>query len=223
MPTLGSTCTPGGGPPKMQGKVALERGRMQLARLGEPLRGVTMRVAATPDGVIRLEELTARGSTGKLDAKGVVRLDGLDLASARLNLRIPKGDPFPVDIDGQAIGEVDAQIDIAADMTPDKRALNVRVDIPRLHTELPLSSSNKPQELGEAERIRVGYFRRPRQFVILPKDAEDLESEEEAPPAKERTTTDHRRSPRRRRGNSPRNESSHCGDRRSEDRNWQTT
>jgi translocation and assembly module TamB len=180
---------PGGGPPKMQGNIALERGRMQLARLGEPLHGVTLRVAVTPDGVIKLDDLTAHGSTGKLNAKGVVRLNGLDLVAARLNVRIPKSDPFPVDIDGQAVGEIDADINIAADMTPDKRALNVKVDIPRLHTELP-ESSNKPQELGEAEKIRVGYFRRPRQFVILPKDAEDLKDEdEEAPPEKEPTAT----------------------------------
>jgi len=180
--------TPGGGPPKMQGNIALERGRMQLARLGEPLHDVTMRVTVTPDGVIKLDDLTAHGSTGKVNAKGVVRLNGLDLVAARASIRIPKSDPFPVDIDGQAVGEVDADIDITADMTPDKRALNVKVDIPRLHTELP-QSTNKPQELGEAEKIRVGYFRRPRQFMILPKDAEDLKDEEEAPPEKEPTAT----------------------------------
>jgi translocation and assembly module TamB len=180
--------TPGGGPPKMQGNIVLERGRMQLARLGEPIHNVTMRVAVTPDGVIKLDDLTAHGSTGKLNVKGVVRLNGLDLVAARASIRIPKNDPFPVDIDGQAVGEIDADIDIAADMTPDKRALNVKVDIPRLHTELP-QSTNKPQELGEAEKIRVGYFRRPRQFIILPKDAEDLKDEEEAPPEEKPTAT----------------------------------
>jgi hypothetical protein len=170
-----------GGPPKLRGSVNLERGRLQLARLGEPLHGVNMRVALSPDGVIRLEDLTAQGSTGRLQAKGVVRLNGFDLVGARVNLIIPKSDPFPLDIDGQAVGEIDADIGIAADVTPDQRTMNVKVDIPRLHAQLPLASSNKPQELGEADKIRVGYFRRPRQFVILPKDAEDLE--EKASPA----------------------------------------
>ena len=174
--------TPDGGAPKMSGHVALERGRIQLVRLGEPLRDVTAKIAVTPDGVVRLEDLTAHGSSGKLNAKGVARLNGLDLVAARASLSIPKGDPFPLDIDGQSIGEIYGNVEIAADMTPDKRALNVKVDIPRLHAELPLSSSNKPQDLGEAERIRVGYFRRPRQFIILPKDAEDLKDDDDAPP-----------------------------------------
>jgi translocation and assembly module TamB len=182
--------TPGGGAPKMRGTIALERGRMQLVRLGEPLHGVTARVAVTPDGIIRLEDFTAHGSTGKLNVNGVVRLNGLDLVAARANVRIPKNDPFPIDIDGQAVGEIDGDITISADMTPDKRALNVKVDIPHLHTDMPLGSSNKPQELGEAEKIRVGYFRRPKQFIILPKDAEDLKGDDDdSPPSDEPATT----------------------------------
>jgi translocation and assembly module TamB len=67
--------------------------------------------------------------------------------------------------------------------------MNVKVDIPRLHAQLPLGSSNKPQELGEAEKIRVGYFRRSRQFVIVPKDAEDLKEKEGPSTEKAPTTT----------------------------------
>jgi translocation and assembly module TamB len=114
-------------------------------------------------------------------------LNGFDLVGARANLTIPKNDPFPLDIDGQAVGEIDADISVAADVTPDRRTMNVKVDIPRLHVQLPLASSNTPQELGEADKIRVGYFRRPRQFVILPKDAEDLE--EKASPAEGQAPT----------------------------------
>ncbi len=114
-------------------------------------------------------------------------MNGFQLAAARASIRIPKNDPFPVDIDGQAIGEVDAVVDISADMSPDQSTMNVKIDIPSLHAELPLASSNSPQELGEAEKIRVGYFRRPRQFVILPKDAEDL-SDKQPPPVEEGAT-----------------------------------
>ncbi|MET0592658.1 MAG: translocation/assembly module TamB domain-containing protein [Polyangiaceae bacterium] len=175
------------GAPKLQGKIALDRGKLQLARLGEPLRDVNLHVTLAPDGVIRLDDLKAQGTTGRINAKGVVRMNGFQLSGARASIRIPKNDPFPVDIDGQAIGDVDASIDVTADVTPDQRTLNVKIDIPTLHTQLPLASSNKPQELGEADKIRVGYFRRTRQFVILPKDAEDLE-EKEPPPADEEST-----------------------------------
>lgn len=163
-----------GAAPKLKGQIALEEGRMQLTRVGEPLHGVTAKIALSPDGVVRLEDLTAQGSSGRINAKAVVRLNGFQLTGARASVRIPKNDPFPFDVDGQAIGEIDGAIDVTADMTPDQKQMNVKVDIPRLHTQLPLASSNSPQELGEAEKIRVGYFRRARQFVELPKDAEDL-------------------------------------------------
>ena len=177
------------GPPKMQGSVTFDRGRFQLARVGEPMHGATARVTFAPDGVIRLEDFVAQGSSGRINAKGVARLNGFQLVGARANIRIPKSDPFPLDIDGQPIGEINADISIAADMTPDQRAMNVKIDIPRLHLELPLASSNKPQELSEAEKVRVGYFRRPKQFVILPKDAEDLKGREPPPPGAEARQT----------------------------------
>jgi translocation and assembly module TamB len=181
--------TPGQDAPKMQGKAVLDRGFAQLNRLGEPLHGIRLRVALSPDGAIKLDELTAQGTTGKVQAKGDAKLNGMQLANARLNITIPKNDPFPVDIDGQAVGDVDADINVTAAATPDQRALNVKVDIPRLHVQLPVEPKNKPQELGEADKIRVGYFRRPHQFVILPKDAEDLEKGDDEASEKPQTTT----------------------------------
>jgi translocation and assembly module TamB len=178
-----------GGAPKLRGNVSFEKGRVQLARMGEPLHGVAARVVLSPDGVVRLEDFVAQGSTGRINAKGVVRLNGFDLVGARANIQIPKNDPFPLDVDGQTVGEIDADINIAADVTPDRRTMNVKIDIPRLHTALPLASSNKPQELGEADKIRVGYFRRSKQFVILPKDAEDLDDKDEPATEEAPTTT----------------------------------
>jgi translocation and assembly module TamB len=178
-----------GGTPQMRGNITLDRGRIQLARLGEPLHDVKMRIALTPDGVVRLEDITAQGSSGRLNAKGVVRLNGFQLVGAKASISIPKNDPFPVDVDGQAVGDVDADINITADVTPNRRTMNVKVDIPRLHTQLPLAASNKPQELGEADKIRVGYLRRPKQFVILPKDAEDLKEDDAPTDAEPPTTT----------------------------------
>src|SRR6185503_17644377 len=121
-----------GGAPKMRGNITLERGRVQLARMGEPLHGVTARVDFSQDGVVRLHDLVAQGSSGRINAKGVVRLNGFQLVGARATVSIPKNDPFPLDIDGQAVGEIDADISVAADVTPDGRTMNVKVDIPRL-------------------------------------------------------------------------------------------
>jgi translocation and assembly module TamB len=170
----------GGGPPNMKGTVTLRDGTVQLTKLGEPLHGVNMKVVVTPDGLVRLDDLTAHGSSGTLSMKAAARLNGFDFVGARANLRIPHRDPLPVDVDGQDIGDVDGDIALSVDRSPDGRLTKVAVDIPRLHTDLPLSSSHKAQELGEAKGVRIGYFRRPRQFVLLPMNAEDLKEDDEA-------------------------------------------
>src|SRR5262249_7249311 len=89
-------------------------------------------------------------------------------------LRIPRRDPLPVDVDGEDVGDVDGDVAVSVDRSPDGRTTKVAVDIPTLHVDLPLSSSHKVQELGEAKGVRIGYFRRQRQFVLLPMNAEDL-------------------------------------------------
>jgi translocation and assembly module TamB len=181
--------TPGQGAPRIRGNFALERGSAHLTRVGEPLHAIRLRVALAPDGSIRLQELSGEGSTGRFRAQGAAKLDGLRLANAQLNITIPKNDPFPVDVDGQAIGYIDTDVKVTAESTADQRALHVKVDIPRLHAQLPIEPKNKPQELGKADKISVGYFRRPHQFVILPKDAEDLEQHDDKPSEKPGTTT----------------------------------
>src|SRR5258708_18418406 len=153
----------------------MTEGRVQLARLGGPSQAVTAKIVLTPDGVVRLDDVTANGSTGKVMANGVAHLQGFQLASARAAVRIPKTNPLPVDIDGVEIGDVDGDINISVDSSPNRRETNVKVDIVRLHTLLPDSSTHKVQELGEAKEIRVGFQRRPTLFVRLPKDADDLE------------------------------------------------
>jgi translocation and assembly module TamB len=164
----------GGGPPNMKGTLTLRDGTVQLARLGEPLHGVNMNIVVTPDGLVRLDDLTAHGSSGTLAAKAIARLDGLDFVGARANLRIPRRDPLPVDLDGQDMGDVDGEMSLSVDRSADRRITKIAVDVPVLHADLPLSSSHKTQELGEAKGVRIGYFRRPRQFILLPMDASDL-------------------------------------------------
>jgi len=180
---------PGGGPPSMRGKLSLTEGRVQLVQLGDPFHAVTVRLVLTPDGLVRLEEATAYGSTGRVTAKAVARLNGFQFVGARASLQIPKGDPLPVDINGQDIGEVDGDVNVKADMSADQRTMNVAVDIPRLHTTLPLSSTHKAQDLGESKNVRIGYFRRPHQFLVLPMNAEDLKEQKPSGEPKPSTQT----------------------------------
>src|SRR5262249_32296624 len=51
--------------PRMSGALSLSDGLVQISRIGEPFHGVAMNMALTPDGLIRLQNAVAYGSTGK--------------------------------------------------------------------------------------------------------------------------------------------------------------
>jgi translocation and assembly module TamB len=187
----------GGGTPRMAGTVALRGAKVQMTRVGEPLHDVNAKVVLSPDGVVRLQEATARVSTGRVTASGTAQLQGFQLRSAEGTIRIPKREAIPVDIDGEDIGEVEGEIKLKAEASQDQRSMAVDIDVPRLHVALPPSSTQKVQQLGEAKDVRIGYFRRARQFVLLPKDAEDLDAKKKRPasgaPARTRNVAIHLR------------------------------
>ena len=99
---------------------------------------------------------------------GAARLEGSGLAR-RGPVHIPSSDPPPLDVDGQTLGDIECELALKAEGARRGAGMKVNVDIPRLHVTLPLSSTNEVQELGEADKIHVGYFRKPRQFVLFPK------------------------------------------------------
>jgi translocation and assembly module TamB len=165
----------GPGPVAMAGHVTLAEGRFQLTRLGEPFERVTAKILFAPNGVVRLDEATAYGPTGKVMANGIATLKGLQLVSARAAVRIPKDNPLPVDFDGVDIGDIDGDVKISVDSTANQRETNVKLDVPHLHALLPPSSTHDVQELEETKEIRIGFYQRPKTFVRLPRDADDFE------------------------------------------------
>ncbi|HKQ69187.1 MAG TPA: translocation/assembly module TamB domain-containing protein, partial [Polyangiaceae bacterium] len=162
------------GKAKMQGTVDFRDGRFQLNSVGEPFSGVTAKVALTPDGVVRLDSAVARGTSGRVTLSAMARLDGFDLAEAKASIGIPKNEPLPLDVDGQEIGDIDGDVNIGARASADGRRMDVKIDIPRFHVALPETSKNSAQDLKEPEGIHVGFHRRPKIFVKLPQDANDL-------------------------------------------------
>jgi translocation and assembly module TamB len=136
-------------------------------------------VTLSPDGIVRLDDVVAHGSTGTVNIHGYARLDGFALSEAKASIHIPKNDAIPVDADGQEIGYVDGDIDLSAVASADRKQLDLRIDIPTLHTLLPENQSHDVQELKDVEEIHVGYHRRARIFVKVPEDANDFKGKDD--------------------------------------------
>ena len=174
----------------MQGSVVLRNGTVELTAVGEELHGVNAKVVFSPDGVVRLESLTAFGTSGKLTASGEARMDGLHLVGAEAVLNIPKGDAMPLALQGASLGSVYGQLALKAIASPDHKALNVKIDAESLHIELPEASSHSVEDLDAAEPgTHVGIYASPDRFVLLPLDEFDAEQALEVPTKSSNTLT----------------------------------
>ncbi len=159
--------------PRLQGKVTLAKGRVQLAALGDELRGVKATILMQPNGRIRIEDVEARSASGRLLAEADIVTHGVAIARANASVRIPEKSPFDVALDGQPIGEVWGEAHLNAKGSEER--LDVTVDVPKLHVDVAETTKSGVQTLGEHERIRVGRYRNEHEFVILPTSRKDLE------------------------------------------------
>jgi translocation and assembly module TamB len=176
--------------PKMDGAITFGDGLVEVVALGQELHGVNAKVVFTPDGVVRLESLSALGTTGKLTASGVARFDGLNIVGAEAVLNIGQGDAMPLDLQGVPIGTVYGQLDMKATTSSDRKAVNLRVDVPTLHVELPEVSTHSVEELDEASpQTHVGVYASPDKFVVLPLDGFDALQESQGTPQPSHTVT----------------------------------
>lgn len=171
----------GGRGGQASGSATLREGKLQVTALGQEYHGVEGKLDLSGDGVLRLDHLRARGTTGLVMAAGVARMDGLRLDSARASVRIPKSAPIPIGVQGVQMGDVYGDMELAAAASADGTQTDINVEVPVLHVRLPPSPPHTVQPLGEPEKVRIGTFRAPGQFVTLAIDGEDLREDGPAP------------------------------------------
>ena len=153
-----------------EGSVALDAGSFQLASFGGPFHGVSAKLTLSPDGVLRLQDAVARGISGTVRGAASARFAGLSPASIRASLRIPSKDPLPLVFDGVQMGVLAGSFEVSAKQDGVKPALDVVVDVPFAHVELPSGSSSLTvQSLGAIQGVRVG-MRAADKFVETPLD-----------------------------------------------------
>ncbi len=173
----------GGEAAHASGTVSVHDATVQITSLGQELHGVQGKLTLSEGGVLRLEGVQAFGTSGMVMAAGVARLNGLRVAEARAAIRVPKGKPIPVGVQGVQMGDMYGDMQVVAVSSADGSITNIDVEVPTLHVRLPDASPHAVQPLDEPKKVRIGTFRAPGQFVTLPIDGEDLREPEATPGA----------------------------------------
>ncbi|MBN9160928.1 MAG: hypothetical protein BGO98_02095 [Myxococcales bacterium 68-20] len=167
----------------IDGDVKFHHGIVQIAALGDELRGVRASVALTRDGTVRVTDVYAKGTQGELHADAQAKLDGMRVAHATANIGIPQKSPLSIALQGQPFGQVSGAIKVEASQSPDGKETSVTVDVPKMNFELPQVMKSGVQSLEQRENIRVGVYRGRNRFVELPLEkavptgAEDLQGD----------------------------------------------
>ncbi len=156
-----------------KGKLVLSSGKVELAAAGGQLEDVRATLRIDERGILRIEDVFARGQTGQLHAAGLVTFGGEGFfQAARLNVVIPARKPMPLLVAGEHLGDVSGDIRVGANWRDQGKELRVDVDVPKLVVTLPDRMPDGVQKLDEIERACIGTIRKGR-FVPLPLDAPD--------------------------------------------------
>ncbi|HEY4117624.1 MAG TPA: translocation/assembly module TamB domain-containing protein, partial [Byssovorax sp.] len=141
---------------KVTGAVALREGVVEIPALGERLHAVQAKVTMDPWGVVNVEHVYAQAATGSVTAAAHATMSGLVLQHAEGAVRIPKGEPMPIAIEGVPMGSAYGDIKILAALSPDQKRIGVTVDVPTLGVNLPQSTGHAVQDLEADDHVRVG-------------------------------------------------------------------
>ena len=158
---------PGGKAGKLDGAIVIRDGVFEVPRIGERFHGVQGKIIMKPWGTLRLEEFSAQGPTGKMTMSASAVLKGLSFQSAEARVQIARAESLPLVFEGVPIGQAYGDITAKAQMKADGKALDVNVDIPSFHLELPQNSGHSVQPLDPEKTVRIGLHG-PHEFVSIP-------------------------------------------------------
>ncbi len=95
---------PASGSVKAQGTVKLKKGVVEFASVGGEFHDVSASIGLTPDGLIRVGNVSARGLSGLLEGAATARFDGLAFGGTRAQIQIPRKCADPPDCRRRAVG-----------------------------------------------------------------------------------------------------------------------
>jgi translocation and assembly module TamB len=151
---------------RVAGTARLEHGVVQVPAIGQRFSEISARVAVG-DNQFKLQELSARGLTGRLTATGAAQLDGFALRSAELRASVAKREALPVTVEGAALGDAWGNVRVTY-RSPETGERLLDVNVPEFRLTTPESGGASLQDLDNAEGIRIGTRRADGTFVTLP-------------------------------------------------------
>jgi len=155
------------GVPRVEGRATLSRGVIQIPSIGQRFDSIQA-LAMVHDGTLSVENMQARGLTGRMTGKAKLLLDGLSLREGDIHLAIARHEQIPITIEGQAMGDASGRVDIKLNRLPGSHITNIRVDVPELHFDLPDIDPRNLQTLELAEHVRIGVHRGDGRFLFVP-------------------------------------------------------
>jgi translocation and assembly module TamB len=151
-----------------EGSVRLKDGAFELTSMGGEFHGVAASLVLSPDGVVRLENAVAYGTSGQVQASATARLSGMSWTAARATVQMPRTDPIPLVFDGVLLGQLDGRFDVALTRTP--AGMDVDLQVPSMHVALPTGAASRDvQTLGGIDGVSTGMDRSG-EFVDVPLD-----------------------------------------------------
>jgi translocation and assembly module TamB len=147
------------------GAVVFDKGVLEMPALGEELKNAHAKVSINPWGTVRVDDVSADGSTGHFKAWGTAKVDGLAFRSAEGHLRIDRGEALPIAVQGVSMGEAWGSIDTTVAMKGG--TVDANVNIPSFHLDLPQSSAHPVQGLDPDPTVKIGVKRKDGRFVAV--------------------------------------------------------
>jgi translocation and assembly module TamB len=140
-----------------RGTLSLKDGKLEVGTIGTEFHAVSGKAVLSPDGVVRFEDVVARGTSGRVMAAATVWTNGLAIGGASATVRIPNFEPLPLVFGGVLLGKIDGRFDLT--MKRSSRQNDVDVNVPSMTLELPSTGNRDVQDLGEIEGIHIGRIR----------------------------------------------------------------
>lgn len=170
--------------PQVSGTATLTEGVFQLPQVGQRFSDVKAKVSVR-DGEIRVDDIQARGITGRLTAEARAKLEGTQLRSASARIEIKAKEKLPVTFEGVMIGDAWGHATLA--YTAREKETDIKIEVPDFRLQMPEAAQNSVQDLEPAEGIRVGAHRADGKFVVIPlqplDDAGESDEEGSEPPS----------------------------------------
>ncbi|MCL2725437.1 MAG: translocation/assembly module TamB [Polyangiaceae bacterium] len=161
----------------MNGRVVLHDASMQVASIGEVFENARATATFSPDGAIHVDGVEADSGDGHVIADAVIHLRGLSLQDATMNVKIPQKRPIDFAFQGQSIGGIWGNAKVLVRPTDGEQKTSVAVDVPNFHVKLSQSLKTGVEEFQKNEKIKVGMFLSPNEFLRLRLDNKDLQEQ----------------------------------------------